>query len=148
MQRANDKSFHILLVDDIQEDVLLTRQCFKHSDLSINLSHVNDGEACLSYLRKEGEFQSASTPDLVLLDLNMPGLTGHEVLAEMMKDEELKQLRVVILTTSSDRKDIDTAYRLGCTSYVVKPVDFNEFQFAVRSIIDFWFRISSLPRQC
>lgn len=145
MQRPQKKTVDILLVEDNQEDVFLTRQCFKQSSLEVSLNHVNNGAKCLSYLRQENDYAQASTPDLILLDLNMPVMSGREVLEEMVKDDALRHLPVIVLTTSAAQSDILAMSRLRCSAYVVKPVDFNEFREAVQSIADFWFKIAALP---
>jgi two-component system, chemotaxis family, response regulator Rcp1 len=145
MQRSKKKMAEILLVEDNQEDVFLTRQCFKQSDLQVNLQHVNNGAKCLSYLRQENDYAQAPAPDLILLDLNMPVMSGQEMLEEMVQDDALRHLPVVVLTTSAMQADILTMSKLRCSAYVVKPVDFNEFQKAVQSIVDFWFKVAALP---
>ena len=145
MQRTQRKMVDILLVEDNQEDVFLTRQCFKQCGLEVNLNHVNNGARCLSYLRRENDYAQGSTPDLILLDLNMPVMCGQEVLEEIIKDETLRHLPVIVLTTSSAQSDILAMYRMRCSAYVVKPVNFNEFQKAVQSIVEFWFKVATLP---
>jgi two-component system, chemotaxis family, response regulator Rcp1 len=145
MQRPQKKMGDILLVEDNQEDVFLTRQCFKQSGLEVNLKHVDNGAKCLSCLRKQNDYAKASTPDLILLDLNMPVMSGQEVLEEMVKDDAFRHFPVVILTTSAAEADVLAMSKLRCSAYVVKPVDFNEFQKAVQSIVDFWFKVATLP---
>ena len=98
----------ILLVDDNEDDVLLTREGFKRSKLVVDMHHVGDGEQCMAFLRREGAFAGAPTPDLILLDLNMPVMDGREVLAELAKDEALVHLPVVILTTSDEERELPT----------------------------------------
>ena len=142
----NDRPVDILLVEDNQDDVFLTREGFKRSGLSVNLHNVRNGEMCLAYLRKQGGFADVPTPELILLDLNMPILSGQEVLAELVKDEALMHLPVIILTTSSDPGDVLKLFRLRCSAYVTKPVNFNEFQNVVQSIADFWFKVVVRPR--
>lgn len=145
MQRAQKRIVDILLVEDNQEDVFLTRQCFEQSDLEVNLNHVNDGAKCLSYLRQKNDYAQASTPDLILLDLNMPVMSGQEVLEEIIRDDALRHLPVIVLTTSTAPSDIMAMSRLRCSAYVVKPVDFNEFKEAIQRLVDFWFKIAALP---
>jgi two-component system, chemotaxis family, response regulator Rcp1 len=106
---------------------------------------VEDGEKCLAFLRKQGEYQNAPTPDLILLDLNMPKMSGREVLAEMIKDDHLKALPVVILTTSEQEQEILKMYKMRCSSYIVKPVDFDQFLKVVRTIAEYWFTVVVLP---
>jgi two-component system, chemotaxis family, response regulator Rcp1 len=142
---ARSRPAEILLVEDNENDVLLTRQGFKRAKLMVNLHHVRDGEECMRFLRKQAEYADAPTPDMVLLDLNMPKMDGREVLAELVKDENLCHLPVVILTTSAEEREILDMYRLRCSSYIVKPVDFNQFLGAIRMIGDYWFTVVVLP---
>lgn len=142
---ARSRPAEILLVEDSDNDVLLMRQGFKRAKLVVNLHHVADGEACMRFLRKHGEYANAPTPDLILLDLNMPRMDGREVLAEIVEDERLHHLPVVILTTSAEEREILEMYRLRCSSYIVKPVDFEQFLGVVRMIGDYWFTVVVLP---
>lgn len=135
----------ILLVEDNENDVILTRQGFKRAKLAVNLHHVADGEECMRFLRKEGPFANVPSPDLILLDLNMPRMDGREVLAELVKDQDLCHLPVVILTTSADERELLRMYKLRCSSYIVKPVDFDQFLHVVRSICDYWLTVVVLP---
>ena len=139
------RSAVVLLVEDNQSDVLLTREAFKRSKLSVDLRDVQDGEECMAFLRKQGEYADAPTPDIILLDLNMPRMDGREVLAELSADEKLRQLPVVILTTSSEEQSILKMYKLRCSSYIVKPVDFFQFVRVVQSFTDYWFSVVVLP---
>jgi len=141
----NARPANILLVEDNQDDVTLTKEGFKRSKLEVSLQHVNNGEKCMEFLRKESEYWDAPTPDLILLDLNMPVMDGREVLAELVKDDNLKHLPVVILTTSSDEQDVLNMYKLRCSAYAIKPVDFDEFSRIIQGIADFWFTIVALP---
>jgi CheY-like chemotaxis protein len=100
-----------------------------------------------AFLRKQGKYANALTPDLILLDLNLPVMDGREVLAEIVADDQLRQLPVVILTTSETEQDILEMYKLRCSSYIVKPVDFNQFLRVVRGIGNYWFTVVVLPPQ-
>ncbi len=135
----------VLLVEDNNNDVELTRLAFEMSNLAFRLHHVNDGVDCMAFLRKEGQYIDVPTPDLILLDLNMPRKNGREVLTAMMSDEILRYLRVVVLSTSSNDEEILKMYKLGCSSYIVKPVDFERFLAIVRSLAEYWFTIVMLP---
>jgi two-component system, chemotaxis family, response regulator Rcp1 len=135
----------ILLAEDNENDVELTRQGFKRSKLLLNLHHVRDGEECLAFLRKQGKYADVPTPDLILLDLNMPRVDGREVLAEMVKDESLNGIPVVVLTTSANDEEILKMYKLRCSSYIVKPVDFEQFLRVVRSVAEYWFTVVVVP---
>jgi CheY-like chemotaxis protein len=142
---ANSRPAEILLAEDKEDDVELTRVGFKKSKLLLNLHHVKDGEQCLAFLRKQGQYANVPTPDLLLLDLNMPRKDGREVLAEMVADETLRSIPVVVLTTSAQDEEILKMYKLRCSSYIVKPVDFEKFLHVIRSLADYWFTIVVLP---
>jgi chemotaxis family two-component system response regulator Rcp1 len=135
----------ILLVEDNDNDVFLTRESFKMSRLAVNLHHVKDGEECMAFLRKQGKHAAAPIPDIILLDLNMPRMDGREVLAEVSDDESLRHLPVVILTTSADEQEILKMYKLGCSSYIVKPVNFEQFVRFIQSFSDYWLTVVALP---
>jgi len=135
----------ILLVEDNFDDVELTRAGFERARLKVDLIHAENGQECMQLLRKEGPHANAVTPDLVLLDLNMPVMDGREVLAEIVADEKLRSLPVVVLTTSESERDVLDMYRLRCSSYVRKPVDFNQLQRVVQEISSYWFQLVVLP---
>jgi CheY-like chemotaxis protein len=135
----------ILLVEDNDNDVELTRLGFERCKLLVNLHRVRNGEECMAFLRKEGNYADKPTPDLILLDLNMPRMDGREVLAEIAADESLRHLPTVVLTTSSADQDILSAYKLRCSSYIVKPVDFQQFVRVIQLITDYWFTVVVLP---
>jgi len=145
-QLANGRAAEILLAEDNDNDVELTRQGFKRAKLLVNLHRVRDGEECLDFLRKQGQYVGAPTPDLILLDLNMPKVGGEQVLAEMLKDESLRSLPVVILTTSEQAEEVLKMYKMRCSSYIVKPVDFDQFLKVVRAITEYWFTVVVLPK--
>lgn len=135
----------ILLVEDNADDVLLTREGFAHAKLAVNMHHVENGEECMKFLRKQAPYADAPTPDLVLLDLNMPIMNGREVMTEIVKDDKLHQLPVVILTTSDAERDLLDMYNLRCSSYITKPVEFENFQRVIRDLCNYWFTIVVLP---
>ena len=138
-------SIEVLIVEDDPSDVELTREALKDAKLMIHLSEVDDGVKALAYLRKQGAYAGASTPDLVLLDLNLPKKDGREVLQEMKADSKLKQIPVVILTTSDAQADIVKAYAAGGNCYVTKPVGLDQFTKVVKAIEQFWFSVVKLP---
>ena len=142
---AMSRAAEILLVEDNDNDVELTRIGFKKSKLVVNLHHAKDGEECMAFIRKEGKFANAPTPDIILLDLNMPRMDGREVLAAISKDENLRHLPVVILTTSREEQEILKMYQLRCSSYIVKPVDLDQFIRAIQSFSDYWLTVVVLP---
>ena len=136
----------ILLVEDNPGDVELTREALHDSKVHMRLSVVNDGVDALAFLRREGPHGAAPRPDLVLLDLNLPRKDGRAVLAEVKRDPELRNIPIVVLTSSQAEQDIVKAYDLHANCYVTKPVDLDQFITIVRSIEQFWFTVVKLPR--
>ena len=143
----NIKPVDILLVDDNKGDVLLTKSAFEDAKIKNIINVAYDGEEALRYLKKEDEFADATTPDLILLDLNMPKKDGHEVLEEIKQDDHLRRIPVVILTSSKAERDIVKTYNLHANSYLVKPVDLMQFADVVNAIEGFWFSVVTLPSQ-
>ena len=141
----NTRAAEILLVEDNDNDVELTRIGFKKSKLLLNLHHAKDGVECMEFLRKQGAYGNAPRPDLILLDLNMPRMNGQEVLEEIVADESLCNLPVIVLTTSTDDEEILKMYKLRCSSYIAKPVDMEQFLRVVQSLADYWFTVVVLP---
>ncbi len=137
----------ILLVEDNPADVALTGEALQEGKMLNNLHVVNDGVEAMEFLHREGKYQSAPRPDLILLDLNLPRKNGREVLEEIRADPELTVIPVVIMTVSKDEKDIYETYRLHANCYIRKPVRFGEFIEIVKSIENFWFSIVLLPSQ-
>lgn len=140
------RPIEILLIEDNPGDARLTFEALRDGRFTSNIHHVTDGEQALLYLRKEGPFVDAVSPDIVLLDLNLPRKNGREVLEDMKGDQTLRSIPVVALTTSSARDDINACYALGANAYIVKPVEFDRFVEAVRSFEEFWLKIVALPR--
>ena len=139
------KTIDILLVEDDPGDVLMTREAFEDHKVSNRLSVVPDGVSAMEFLRKEGEYADAPTPDLILLDLNLPRMDGREVLAEIKEDPELRSIPVVVLTTSEAEEDVLRSYNLHANAYVTKPVDFERFIQVVRQIDEFFVSVVKLP---
>jgi len=139
------KPIEILLIEDNPGDIDLTRMALETSKIYNALSVVNDGEEAMAFLRKKGDYAEARRPDLVLLDLNLPRKSGREVLAEIKSDDDLKQIPVVILTTSKNEEDIIKSYNLHANCYITKPIDLKQFIKVVQSIEDFWLTIVKLP---
>ena len=123
----------------------MTREAFTENKVANRLAVVPDGVDAMAFLRKEGEYADAPTPDLVLLDLNLPRMDGREVLAAMKSDEELRRIPVVVLTTSEAEEDVLRSYSLHANAYVTKPVDFERFIDVVRQIDDFFVSVVRLP---
>jgi CheY-like chemotaxis protein len=136
----------VLLVEDDQGDVLMTREAFEHYKIRNVLHVVPDGEEALRFLRRQGEYADAPRPGLILLDLNMPRVDGRQVLAEIKSDPQLSTIPVVVLTTSEAEEDILRSYELHANAYVSKPVDFDRFVEVVRRIDDFFVTVVKLPR--
>jgi two-component system, chemotaxis family, response regulator Rcp1 len=142
----NDHVIEILLAEDSPADVRLTQEALKESNIRTNLSVVNDGLEVMAFLHKRDNFADAPTPDVILLDLNMPRMGGREVLAEMQQHDELKVVPVVVLTNSSEDSDVLDTYSLCANSYIRKPVDINDFFDVIRSIENYWFQTVTLPK--
>jgi chemotaxis family two-component system response regulator Rcp1 len=138
-------TIEILLVEDNPMDVDLTRETLAYAKIRNRLHVVNDGEKALAYLRREGPYEDAVRPDVVLLDLNLPRKDGREVLAAIKADPDLRTIPVVVLTSSSAEIDVVRSYNLGANCYVTKPVDLDQFANVVRTIEDFWFVVVKLP---
>ncbi|MBU1670700.1 MAG: response regulator [Actinobacteria bacterium] len=135
----------ILLVEDSPTDIDLTREGLEMGKLANNLSVVENGDDALAFLRRQGDYSGAKRPDLVLLDLNLPGKDGREVLEEIKTDLDLMTIPVVVLTSSKAEEDIARSYKLHANCYITKPVNFSRFVEVVKGIEDFWFSIVKLP---
>lgn len=135
----------ILLVEDSPADVLITREAFAEFKILNTLYVVEDGVEAMAFLNQDGKYASAPRPDLILLDLNLPRKNGREVLAEVKGDPRLKNIPVVILTTSHSERDVLEAYDQHANCYIVKPVGFENFVEAVKTIHQFWFSVVTLP---
>ena len=142
---TKSRPIDILLVEDNPGDIRLTQEAFKDGKIKNDLNVVMDGEEAIYYLKKTGQYSNASTPDIILLDLNLPKKDGREVLAEIKNDPLLKCIPVIILTTSSAQSDILNTYSHHANCYIMKPVDFNQFITVIRTIEDFWLTIVKLP---
>jgi CheY-like chemotaxis protein len=133
------------MAEDNPDDVLITRRAWKKGHIKNRLYIVNNGEEALEFLYKQGEYVNAPTPSLMLLDLNMPRVDGFEVLKVIKQDPRLKRIPVIVLTTSDREKDIQLAYDLGCNSYIVKPVNYDNFLKAVVEIQRYWIILNEIP---
>ena len=146
MRSAYDSQpIKILLVEDNPGDARLTAEALRDGKVRNELHTVSDGVEALAFLRREGPYAGKPRPDLILLDLNMPRKDGRQVLEEVKRDDVLRSIPVVVLTTSRAEQDIVTSYNLHANCYISKPVDFDEFIRAVRGIEDFWLTIVRLP---
>jgi two-component system, chemotaxis family, response regulator Rcp1 len=143
--RPLDKGIEILLVEDNPGDVRLTKEALKDGKVLNNLNVVADGVEAMAFLRKEGKYADAPTPELILLDLNLPKKDGREVLSEIKNQQDLKRIPVVILTSSAAEQDIVKSYNLHANCYITKPVDLDKFIHVVRTIEQFWLTVVKLP---
>lgn len=142
-----DKSapIEILLVEDNPADIRLTEEGLREGKIANNLYAVMDGGAALDFLFKRGDYENAVTPDLILLDLNLPGVDGREVLKTIKNDEHLRVIPVVVMTSSEAETDVVKSYSSHANCYISKPVDFDGFVDVVKSIEKFWFTVVKLP---
>jgi chemotaxis family two-component system response regulator Rcp1 len=145
MTDPTPSAIEILLVEDNPADVRLTQEALRDSKVANNLHTAGDGLEALRFLRREEEYEDAPRPDLILLDLNLPLMSGREVLEQVKDDEDLRRIPIVVLTTSEAEQDIARSYDLHANAYVRKPVDFDQFTEVVRLIEDFWFTVVKLP---
>lgn len=139
------KTAHILLVEDNPGDILLTTEALHERKLINKLSVVKNGVDALRFLFKQSPYQDAETPDLVLLDINLPLKNGLEVLLEIKKDDITKKIPVIMLSTSSDLRDINLSYERHANCFITKPLDINDFMKAVSKIEEFWIQLVKLP---
>lgn len=141
----NEEAYPVLLVEDNPDDVLITKRAWMKGQIKNQLCVVNNGEEALQFIYKKGIYSDAQTPCLILLDLKMPKSDGFEVLENIKKNDELKKIPVIVLTSSDRTADIERAYSLGCNSYIVKPVNFDKFIKALIDIEKYWLIISKIP---
>ena len=139
------ESIHILLIEDNEGDVLLIKEAFKDAKIVNNISTVNNGEKAIRFLEKSSPYEDQRTPDLILLDINLPRMNGKEVLSFVKGSSALKHIPVIILTTSSDDKDILDSYKNQANCYITKPVDVDDFFRTVSKIENFWVQLVKLP---
>jgi two-component system, chemotaxis family, response regulator Rcp1 len=139
------RTARVLLVEDNPGDVVLTREALRTAEIDCELIAVGDGEAAIAFLRREGAYDGAARPDLVLSDLNLPKRDGREVLEEIRRDPDLRAIPVVMLTTSSSAVDVASCYARGANSYVVKPRDLDGFTDVIHAINRFWLGVARLP---
>ena len=139
------KPIHILLVEDNDGDVFMTIEALEERRIVNKISVVNDGKEALDFLEKRGTFENAESPDLILLDINLPKKNGHEVLSYIKDSKELKHIPVIMLTTSSSERDIQLSYQNHVNCFITKPVDADDFLKVVCSIENYWVSIVTLP---
>ena len=142
---ASLKPVEILLIEDNAGDARLAREALAEARVRNNLTWIADGIEAMAYLRQEGTYKDAQRPDIILLDLNIPRKDGRQLLGEIKSDPRLKQIPVVVLTTSQADEDIIKAYHLNANCYISKPVDLDQFNRIVQNIEDFWLKTVRLP---
>lgn len=141
------KSMHLLLVEDNEGDILLTTEALEASKVLNEVSIVRNGKLALDFVFKKNGYEDVKSPDVILMDINLPLKSGIEVLEILKSDESTKHIPIIILTTSSSESDIMKSYNNHANAYIVKPVDVSEFLEAVLSLEDFWLNIVHLPVQ-
>lgn len=136
---------HILLVEDNEGDIVLTREALAEGRIANTLTVVRNGPDAIDFIFQQGAYEEAKRPDLILLDVNLPLKSGHEVLDVVKQDDATRQIPVIMLTTSSSEKDVKRSYKAHANCYITKPVEADDFMQAVLTIEDFWFRLVHLP---
>ena len=145
MNYRNGKPIHVLLVEDSSLDIKMVQEAISEESTKSNLHVIMNGEEAIDFLHCSGKHKNAPRPDLVLLDLNLPRKDGREVLAELKSDPKLRQIPVVILTSSRAEEDILKAYDLQVNCYILKPIDANQFLDKIKTIYNFWLSVAELP---
>ena len=145
MVDSNGRSTTLLLIEDGEADQKLVARALQGAKIKTDLYIVDNGEDGLAFLRGDGEHKGSPRPDLILLDLNLPRIDGKQVLREIRADEKLKDIPVVMLTTSAEEHDIIESYRLGVNAYITKPVEVQDFMESVQKLEEFWFDLVKLP---
>jgi chemotaxis family two-component system response regulator Rcp1 len=143
---GNDNLIDILLIEDSPGDIELTLTAFEECKIRNEVTVVTDGEEAIDFLYRRGNFKAARRPDIIMLDLNLPKRNGQEVLTVIKNDASLKQIPVVVLTSSEAERDIVKTYNLHANCYIIKPVDAEKFLNVVKSIEDFWLNVVKLPK--
>ena len=141
------KDFEILLLEDEPADAYLVQLAIRESKINATITHLQDGREGLDYLRRISPYTTEIPPDLILLDINMPRMNGREFLSNIKMDAQLKNIPVIILTTSDVERDINTSYRLGACGYITKPVDFSQLIDVMSGLNAYWFELVRLPTQ-
>lgn len=135
----------VLLVEDNPDHAFLTREALAEMSAQVTLQHVDNGEKCMAFLRRQGLYANAPRPDLILLDIHMPRMDGFEVMQAIAADAALFTIPVVVLSTSGESDDISRLYQLGCKSYLIKPNDFAAFSAGLEQVARYWFGLVALP---
>jgi chemotaxis family two-component system response regulator Rcp1 len=145
MNKLKFEPVEILLVEDNPGDIRLTIEALKDSKINNTLNCVEDGQEALNYLKKTGKYKDSTTPDLILLDLDLPNMSGRELLEILKSDSVLRRIPIVVLTISDSDQDVIQSYNMQANAYVRKPIDLDQFVRVVQSIEDFWFTVVKYP---
>ncbi|HCP31707.1 TPA: hypothetical protein DIT45_00380 [Candidatus Acetothermia bacterium] len=140
----NPEKIKVLVVEDNPNDVTIIKRAMRKSEVKCELSFARDGEEALNFLYRQGEFEDAPRPDLILLDLRLPKIDGLEVLAKIKDDNRLRRIPVIVLTISTSQEDMVKAYDSGAASYMTKPVDSKDFERLIQTVQDYW-RVARTP---
>ena len=146
---TNQNSLNIFMVDDDADDCLLLMEGLKESQIDVDLRHVPDGDALMDYLQRQSKFidpEHGQRPFIILLDLNMPGKDGRDVLFEIKSIPELKHIPVVVYTSSTDEEDVRRCYALGANSYIIKPAGWDQLIHMIKNLFSYWTRTVQLPK--
>ncbi len=143
---ASARTAEVLLVEDNPADVQLIKKSLERGRFPVNLSVTNDGAEAMTFLQQEGAYEDAPRPDLILLDLNMPNVSGQEVLTWLKDEPDLKKIPVVVLTTSDATEDIEESYRLQASSFITKPIELDDFLQTMVGMVTYWLTVVKLPR--
>ena len=143
----NTRPVEILLVEDNEGDVFLTKKAFSHAKITNNIHVALDGEIALEMLKKQGKFKDTPCPDIIFLDINLPKKDGKQVLVEIKEDKNLRRIPVVVLTSSMAEQDVLKTYDLHASSYIVKPINLEKFYEIVSAIENFWLTVVTLPSE-
>ena len=135
----------VLLIEDNEGDILLTQETFENISSPVNLHVVKDGEQAIAFIMKEAPYEDAVSPDMILLDLNIPKINGFDILHKIKSTPTLKQIPIIVLSTSNKEKDVLDSYKNYVNCYITKPVDLNEFSEIIQYIEQFWFQTVKLP---
>ena len=137
--------FSILMIDDDEEDFELVKDALESKRLKVDLYWAQDGDEAMDFLLRKGKYEGAPVPDLILLDLNMPGRDGFEVLRDLKAGEELRKIPVVILSSSAEKEHVFRSYSIGANAFMVKPLTFDELAESMQSVCKYWFAVVKLP---
>jgi CheY-like chemotaxis protein len=141
------ESIHILLIEDNEGDILLTKEALCHGKIKNDVSIAKDGWEAMQFLEKKGEYKNVEAPDLILLDVNLPKLNGYEVLTRIKSNPQIQHIPVIMLTTSSSENDILKCYQNHVNCFITKPVEANNFLETIAAIEEFWISIVQLPKK-